>query len=124
MQGIQLLVCGIGAILCHAMLCMHVVDRQHVECATPNTPSTPSTARGMCDSMWNFFLVWTSLFFIFFSPGNASFFPLQFYWKYFRNKLPDPINHIYSLTGKYISKNCFTSRSVQICKIGDLFSRI
>ena len=41
--------------------------------------------------------------------------------------LPDPINHVCSLTGKQISKNYFTYRSVQILKImfwRFLFSRI
>jgi len=42
-------------------------------------------------------------------------------------KPPDPINHVCSLTGKYIPKRCFTYRSVQIFKImfrRFLFSRI
>jgi len=30
---------------------------------------------------------------------------------------PDPINHVYSLPGKYISKKYFTDRSIQIFKI-------
>jgi len=30
---------------------------------------------------------------------------------------PDPINHVYSLPGEYISKKCFTYRSIQIFKI-------
>jgi len=41
--------------------------------------------------------------------------------------LPDPINHVCSLTGKQISKKYFTYRSVQILKImfwRFLFSRI
>jgi len=29
----------------------------------------------------------------------------------------DPINHVYSLPGKYIAKKCFTYRSIQIFKI-------
>ena len=40
---------------------------------------------------------------------------------------PDPINHVCSLTGKYIPQKCFTYRSVQIFKImfrRFLFSRI
>jgi len=40
---------------------------------------------------------------------------------------PDPINHVCSLTGKWISEKCFTYRSVQIFKIifwRFLFSRI
>jgi len=42
-------------------------------------------------------------------------------------KLPDPIYHVFSLTGKYIPENYFTYRPVQIFKIlfpEILFSRI